>query len=74
MRFLWQTKWKIEANASAFPRNHRSIFPDTRFHLQTVLFTLACTCTLVLALGSIELVGEVETDALAIVMFGHHTR
>ena len=43
-------------------------------HLQTVLFTLACTCTLVLALGSIELVGEVETDALAIVMFGHHTR
>ena len=43
-------------------------------YLQTALFALTCTCTLVLALRCIELVGELETDVLAIVMFGHHTR
>ena len=36
--------------------------------LQTALFTLTGSCTLVLALGCVELVGELDADALIVVV------
>ena len=38
-------------------------------NLQTALFTLACTCTLVLALGSVKLVRECYAHTLMVVIF-----
>ena len=35
-------------------------------NLQTALFTLTSTCTLVLALGCVELVRELDADALIV--------
>ena len=35
-------------------------------YLQAVLFTLTCTCTLVLALCCVELIRELEADALEV--------
>ena len=72
---LWvQTRQRIEEDASAFFSKHQSVSSDTGYRLQTALFALTGTCTLVFALRCIELTGELDADALAIVMFGHHTR
>ena len=38
--------------------------------LQTALFTLTGSCTLVLALGCVELVGELEADTLIVIVSG----
>ena len=38
-------------------------------NLQTALFTLTCTCTLVLALGSVKLVRECYAHTLMVVIF-----
>ena len=38
-------------------------------YLQAVLFTLTCTCTLVLALGSVKLVRECYAHTLMVVIF-----
>ena len=64
---LWmQTRQRIEEDASAFFSKHRSISSDTGYRLQSALFALTGTCTLVLALRCIELVRELEADALEI--------
>ena len=64
---LWmQTRLRIEEDASAFLSKHRSISSDTGNHLQTALFALTGTCTLVLALRCIELIGELDADALEV--------
>ena len=34
--------------------------------LQTALFALTCTCTLVLTLGCVELIRELDADALEV--------
>jgi hypothetical protein len=61
-----QTRQRIEEDASAFFSKHRSISSDTGYRLQTALFALTGSCTLVLALGCIELVRELEADALIV--------
>ena len=64
---LWmQTRLRIEEDASAFFSKHRSISSDTGYRLQSALFALTGTCTLVLALGCVELIRELEADALKV--------
>ena len=53
-------------DASVFLSKHRSISSNAGCHLQTALFALTSTCTLVLALGSVELIGELDADALEV--------
>ena len=43
-------------------------------YLQAVLFTLTCTCTLVLALGSVKLVRECYAHTLMVVIFRKGSR
>ena len=61
-----QTRQRIEEHASAFLSKHRSISSDTGYRLQTALFALTGTCTLVFALRCIELIGELDADALEV--------
>ena len=61
-----QTRQRIEEDASAFFSKHRSISSDTGYRLQTALFALTGTCTLVLTLCCVELVRELETYALKV--------
>ena len=56
----------MDADASAFFSKHRSISSDTGYRLQSALFALTGTCTLVFALGSVKLVRELEADTLKV--------
>ena len=64
-----QTRQRIEEDASAFFSKHRSISSDTGYRLQTALFALTSTCTLVFTLGSIKLVRESYAHTLMVVIF-----
>ena len=61
-----QTRQRIEEDASAFFSKHRSISSDTGYRLQTALFALTGTCTLVFTLCCVELIRELDADALEI--------
>ena len=64
---LWmQTRQRIEEDASAFFSKHRSVSSDTGNHLQTALFALTGTCTLVFALRCVKLVRELEAETLKV--------
>ena len=67
---LWmQTRQRIEEDASAFFSKYRSVSSDIGYRLQTALFALTGTCTLVLALRCVKLVRECYAHTLMVVIF-----
>ena len=72
---VWmQMRSRIEEDASAFLSKYRSVSSDTGCHLQTALFALTGTCTLILALGCVELVGEGHAHTLVVVILRNGSR
>ena len=66
---LWmQARQRIEEDASAFFSKHRSVSSDTGYRLQTALFALTGTCTLVLAFGSVKLIRECDSHTLVVII------